>query len=238
MIITAKLGQLFSFVFIRWCGRRNSNHPFVAGSILLVTAHPDDESMFFAPTVLQMTHNGLSVDLLCLSHGNYDGMGAQRVKELQLAALELGIRHVEVIDSDKLPDDPSSRWSVDAIKYFVLITCDRFNSNYIVSFDRNGVSSHPNHCDLSAALQTIHGQGHLPPLLCLKSLGLMRKYINLFDSVMQLFDGSESHVIQNPLCRYIIAWKAMLNHKSQLIWFRWLYLFFSTYMYKNILLRC
>eukprot|EP00061_Rhincodon_typus_P012866 g38878.t1 len=34
---------------------------------LLVTAHPDDECMFFAPALLRLTGRRLSVHLLCLS---------------------------------------------------------------------------------------------------------------------------------------------------------------------------
>ena len=45
----------------------------LTGRILLITAHPDDECMFFAPTVLSL---GSSVRaelfLLCLSEGGYE----------------------------------------------------------------------------------------------------------------------------------------------------------------------
>lgn len=36
---------------------------------LLVTAHPDDEAMFFAPLVLALLRAGMRVALLCLSTG-------------------------------------------------------------------------------------------------------------------------------------------------------------------------
>lgn len=36
---------------------------------LLVTAHPDDECMFFAPTILRLLELNVSVHLLCLSSG-------------------------------------------------------------------------------------------------------------------------------------------------------------------------
>lgn len=36
---------------------------------LLIIAHPDDESMFFAPTILQLRRYGHQVSLLCLSVG-------------------------------------------------------------------------------------------------------------------------------------------------------------------------
>lgn len=39
--------------------------------VLFVTAHPDDECMFFAPTILSLVKEGYCVYLLCLSAGNF-----------------------------------------------------------------------------------------------------------------------------------------------------------------------
>ena len=41
----------------------------MAGCTVLVTAHPDDEAMFFGPTILRLIEQGLRVALLCLSTG-------------------------------------------------------------------------------------------------------------------------------------------------------------------------
>lgn len=39
--------------------------------VLLVTAHPDDECMFFAPTIIAMTSNSrIEFHVLCLSNGS------------------------------------------------------------------------------------------------------------------------------------------------------------------------
>jgi hypothetical protein len=40
-----------------------------ARTALLVTAHPDDESMFFVPTLQQLVAGGYNVHVLCLSTG-------------------------------------------------------------------------------------------------------------------------------------------------------------------------
>jgi hypothetical protein len=40
-----------------------------ANRVLLVTAHPDDECMFFTPTILHFVNNGAKVAILCLSNG-------------------------------------------------------------------------------------------------------------------------------------------------------------------------
>ena len=40
-----------------------------SGPVLLVTAHPDDECMFFTPTVRALVSEGVPVHVLCLSTG-------------------------------------------------------------------------------------------------------------------------------------------------------------------------
>lgn len=41
-----------------------------AKRVLLVIAHPDDECMFFGPTIFRLCEQGTEVYLLCLSNGN------------------------------------------------------------------------------------------------------------------------------------------------------------------------
>lgn len=71
--------------------------------ICLLIAHPDDEAMFFAPTVLALTRpeTGNHVKILCLSTGDADGLGETRKKELVKSGLLLGLKDesdVTVID--------------------------------------------------------------------------------------------------------------------------------------------
>lgn len=40
-----------------------------AGRVLLVTAHPDDETIFFSPTISALRHAGNEVFLLCFTNG-------------------------------------------------------------------------------------------------------------------------------------------------------------------------
>lgn len=65
--------------------------------ICLLIAHPDDEAMFFAPTLLQLTQpeNGNHVKILCLSSGDADGLGETRKRELVQSGLALGLRSEE-----------------------------------------------------------------------------------------------------------------------------------------------
>ena len=68
-------------------------HPEHPASVLLLTAHPDDECMFFAPTLLALlaTTPPPSVYSLCLSVGNADGLGETRRAELGKSLDVLGV---------------------------------------------------------------------------------------------------------------------------------------------------
>lgn len=73
-----------------------------ASRILLLTAHPDDECLFFAPTVLALREDPTHPDIysLTMSVGNADGHGETRKEELDRSLDVMGI------DQDK-------RWVVD-----------------------------------------------------------------------------------------------------------------------------
>jgi LmbE family N-acetylglucosaminyl deacetylase len=84
-------------------GIRNKN-------ILLVIAHPDDEVMFFGPSLIGVT-NAIAdntVSVLCLSNGlsqqtllrigNADGLGSIREKELVESVRYFGINNVEILN--------------------------------------------------------------------------------------------------------------------------------------------
>ena len=63
-----------------------------AKRVLLVISHPDDECMFFGPTVLSMTKNpSVTLFVLCMSNGDYRKEGQMRKTELYNACQILGI---------------------------------------------------------------------------------------------------------------------------------------------------
>ena len=51
-----------------------------ATKIMLVIAHPDDEVMFFSPLLNLAARNkeSLNISILCLSNGNFEGLGSTR----------------------------------------------------------------------------------------------------------------------------------------------------------------
>ncbi|XP_041519791.1 N-acetylglucosaminyl-phosphatidylinositol de-N-acetylase isoform X4 [Microtus oregoni] len=96
--------------------------PGAGSRALLVIAHPDDEAMFFAPTVLGLARLGQRVFLLCFSAGNYYSQGEIRKKELLQSCDVLGIppSRVTIIDKSEFPDDPGVQWDTESVANTVL----------------------------------------------------------------------------------------------------------------------
>jgi N-acetylglucosaminylphosphatidylinositol deacetylase len=88
--------------------------------IILLIAHPDDESMFFSPTLQALTHPSLQnhLKILCMSTGNAEGLGATRRVELEKAAVTLGVRRKEdvfVLDDERFRDGMKEDWQPEDI---------------------------------------------------------------------------------------------------------------------------
>lgn len=120
------------------------------GPILFVIAHPDDEAMFFVPSILALAQSNRSIHLLCLSTGDYEGpsTGKVRTKELYASASGvLGIKKadIKIIDDEELRDGPLNRWNEDRIARIVKAYVDEQGVETVITFDEGGVSAHPNH---------------------------------------------------------------------------------------------
>ncbi|KAL0342256.1 UNVERIFIED_CONTAM: putative N-acetylglucosaminyl-phosphatidylinositol de-N-acetylase [Sesamum calycinum] len=130
-------------------------------NVLLVIAHPDDESMFFAPVINYLVSEGHNLHILCMSTGNADGMGSIRKEELYLASAVLKV-----------------------------------------------------------------------------STNIVRKYIGPVDIWLSTLLGrclrtGQSHCLLNLYPRR--SYNAMAQHSSQWVWYRKLFVAFSSYTYVNTL---
>ncbi|XP_072496152.1 N-acetylglucosaminyl-phosphatidylinositol de-N-acetylase isoform X3 [Notamacropus eugenii] len=122
---------------------------------LLLIAHPDDEAMFFAPTLLGLTRLRYRVSLLCFSAGNYYNQGAVRKRELLQSCDVLGIppSSVTIIDHRHLPDDPKVQWNTELVATLLLRHIQANHIDLVVTFDTDGVSGHANHIALYSAVR-------------------------------------------------------------------------------------
>ena len=132
---------------------------------VFVFAHPDDESMFFLPTIRSLVDAGQTVWFLCLTTGNYDGLGKIREKEMIEAGKVLGVSKVIVRNDDDddagnnnaILDHPTKRWEKTAVAAAIRDSLlenhkggqNNNNNNrfVLVTFDALGVSGHINHVD-------------------------------------------------------------------------------------------
>ncbi|GAV98836.1 like protein [Lentinula edodes] len=140
--------------------KRESTRP---QRVLLVTAHPDDECLFFAPTIFGLANgsqlNDASQDgsigqnnenelfSLCLSVGDADGLGHVRKEEYEKSLDVMGIKDTNriALDDPYLQDSMEVSWDVDYIADVVADFVIHHNITTILSFDQGGVSDHPNH---------------------------------------------------------------------------------------------
>ncbi|NXF09033.1 PIGL acetylase, partial [Smithornis capensis] len=144
-----------------------------------------------------------------------------------------------------LPDNPAVEWDPQLLATIVLKHIEANNISLVVTFDAGGVSGHANHISLytavrySALLNTVVMK-YLSFLcagcrvLVLESVNLFRKYISFLDVPIScllprdaLFILTEEETEQ--------AKRAMWCHRSQLLWFRRLYVLCSRYMVVNSL---
>lgn len=192
-------------------------------SILLITAHPDDEAMFFLPFI-NAFHSTSKIHLLCLSTGDVDGLGKTREKELAKVVDLLGIYDYALINDPELPDGMNKPWDKALIQRYVQTEVNKRNIEIVVTFDNYGVSGHINHISINAALTDMK----LPNVYELKSTNILRKYIGILDCYSTLLNNI-SILNVNPK----LIWKAMTCHYSQFVWYRKLFVLFSRYAYLN-----
>jgi len=204
--------------------------------VLFVTAHPDDECMFFAPTILNLLKEDYCIYLLCLSAGGFYHQSVERKSELRQSCKILGIpsENVIIVEHSKLPDDPDLIWNKGRVaqiirKYFI-----QLSAKIIFSFDEYGVSGHLNHIAIHKGLEYLKTKDLLPrdsQVFLLKTVFLLQKYLCFLTApLLQL----------NPNVYFISAlrdvqktWLSMKAHRSQFVWFRKLYIIFSRYVYIN-----
>jgi len=276
--------------------------------IVLLIAHPDDEAMFFSPTLLALTNPSLGnhLKILCLSTGNADGLGNTRKKELIQSALTLGVRREEdvfVLDDARFVDGMDKDWNATDIAQLLAeafaapdvangkssrasgakvapngnprsrpsasVQENKPNAtiDVMITFDKGGVSNHPNHRALYSGavlflrnLMKGHSGWECPvTLYTLPTVNILRKYSSMLDALVTMAVGAIVNIISgmtgdkkmtrvergqervlfiSGLQQYWRAREAMVRgHRSQMVWFRWGWITLGRYMKINDLRR-
>lgn len=86
--------------------------------------------------------------------GNFEGKGHIRRKELWDACQDLGVldQNICLITDTRLKDDPKAHWPVPVVAKLIQYHLEMLDVDTLVTFDRGGVSSHPNHCAIFYAV--------------------------------------------------------------------------------------
>lgn len=220
---------------------------------LLVIAHPDDETMFFGPLILNLLKDGRYLHVLCLSQGDADKHGLERVKELTEVISALGPNaSMRMINDVQLRDGFSAQWDRKVIVKYIsdyVHNLKGYGLETIVTFDSYGVSGHPNHRAIHEAMNDYKKMNETSGVkfFNLRSVNIFRKYISFIDAIITYpprmkatyrsqayFKGDSDDVIlaldfdQNSRLRRLLN-----MHASQMVWFRKLYMFFSRNMFLN-----
>ena len=135
----SKFNGMFSITNI------DSDLPSV-GSVLLLMAHPDDEIMFWTPTIKYLLSKKIQLKILCLSNGNYNGLGDLREVEFDNVSRELNLFNNVILNVPELQDDITKKWDSSKVAEMIDEFMRKNNDiKTIITFDENGVTKHPNH---------------------------------------------------------------------------------------------
>jgi len=206
---------------------------------LVVIAHPDDEVMFFGPTITSMLREGCDVYVLCFSYGNSEQLGWTRKQELwdSCRILRVPDENVTIINHDCLQDGQKIVWPINPIVAHIQGFVSANGIDMVVTFDKTGVSGHINHIAVNSAAVDLVERGLLPEsctVYSLVSVGWIRQYLlNLFNIPLAHYQNQKVLLATGDECSRIAD--AMRAHKSQMLWYRRLHVFFSMYSFLNIL---
>eukprot|EP00758_Cryptobia_borreli_P004034 Tbor_TRINITY_DN4137_c0_g1::TRINITY_DN4137_c0_g1_i1::g.26485::m.26485/K03434/PIGL; N-acetylglucosaminylphosphatidylinositol deacetylase len=272
---------LLSLIFLLgWSRAANGLSPSIKGPVLLVFAHPDDEAMFFSPLLMYLNEINVRCSFLCLSNGNFAGLGKIREMELIASARVYNPEiEVTVINNDAFMDGMDNVWDPQEVATTVHNHIHKPSEGNkdnsfptVITFDSKGVSGHPNHIAVYNGVKILadrerdHGrQGrlflklHTRPSVCSKYCG---PFAMLHGILSYLFVSTESHHMEvtpanmgEPVdgvkvypdaAKNTNAWtllirptnvlssfRGMQAHQSQLVWFRYLFVCFSSYTFIN-----
>lgn len=175
--------------------------------------------------------------------------------------LHIPAENITIINATQLQDDPSVSWKSQIIAKQILKQVHSLDIDVIITFDREGVSHHANHCAIFYSSISIYVASLLPEgkshfnhnnlvlvdrfyhyfdlfytgcrLFTLDSINLCRKYTFLFDLLISMLLSNYWSILNWTDFR--LVQKAMYEHHSQMVWFRRLYIIFSRYMIINTL---
>ncbi|HYN29137.1 MAG TPA: PIG-L deacetylase family protein [Dermatophilaceae bacterium] len=168
-------------------------------SVLVVVAHPDDESFGLGAVLSAFVAAGAEVDVLCLTHGEAStlhgvegDLATLRAAELRAAADALGVTRVELLD---LPDAALASLPEEYLVGPVLDAIARTGADGILAFDVGGVTGHPDHVTATRAAVTAAERRDLPVLGWTLPAGVARQLSEEFGAGFLGHSEAETDVV-------------------------------------------
>jgi len=133
------------------------------GPLLLIFAHPDDESSSVAGTTAEYTQRGVSVDLICATRGekgtrldvppNVD-TATVRETELRTAASVTGIRDIYFLG---YADGNLEKADINEVADRIMNIMRKIQPEVVITFGPDGISGHPDHIAIGRATTVAFG---------------------------------------------------------------------------------
>lgn len=126
-----------------------------ARSVLVVCAHPDDESFGLGAVLTTFGDSATPTTVLCFTHGEASTLGSDiaalgvvRAGELNAAAKELGAVDVALLSYG---DGHLSEEPLDDLVARVREAVERSGADLLLVFDEGGITGHADHCRATEA---------------------------------------------------------------------------------------
>ncbi|XP_058227629.1 uncharacterized protein LOC131336033 isoform X3 [Rhododendron vialii] len=180
--------------------------------------------------------------ILMMSPCNADGMGNIRKEELYQASavLKIPVQRVKILDHPDFQDGFGKVWNCELLASIIDEEIRSHTIDLIITFDNYGVSGHCNHRDVNLGTRKLLHETAERDIEAweLISNNILRKYSGPVDICLSLvyatmYQNGELHCLLNE--RPNRSYNAMAQHRSQWIWFRKLFVVFSSYTYVNTL---
>ncbi|TFC44393.1 PIG-L family deacetylase [Cryobacterium sp. TMT1-21] len=137
-------------------------------SVLVVVAHPDDESFGLGAILNAFSGAGAGVDLLCFTqgeastlHGVPGDLAQVRKAELDAAASALGVQRTTLRD---YADGALDAVNLDTLAAEVVAAAESARPDGLLVFDDSGVTGHPDHVAATAVALAAAETLNLPVL--------------------------------------------------------------------------
>ena len=139
-----------------------------AASVLVVCAHPDDESFGLGGILTAFVRQGTRTAVLCFTHGEASTLNATegdlatvRAQEFARAAEVLGVSRSELLG---YPDGHLAEQPLAELAEHVLRMVKEVGADLLLTFDEGGITGHPDHEQATRAAVAVGMSGGVPVL--------------------------------------------------------------------------